>query len=769
MAPKKIPAAPPRQPDTPADLPAIEVPWLIRQDIPGSLPGTEPTLPSALEPFSNVPRLPQEDLESAIRIAYLPTAPGNLDDGPAPAKRPRIEPLAVQPTRAADSIETGEPVWTEAAATYHGYVLLHRKKASTEITEPPPVHAFRDDNGLLIRVEPSTTRLDQPAEWLPAWTDRDLWNLYGIEGADITQFRSEAHATGKKPQWANIRSDRMDTVHLLDELRRWTSPDMDRDLFLSTLQAFNFSPAQLAKKLGNVNLRWKTVETPAASATAQTAQAPGNKTDPPGFAHPSHYQWDSTHPSLQGYIELHRKPELNDSFGPPLQLAFRSASHLFIVKPTDYWNRSLAPLCRNWRDVDIWNLYRIQGEDIVRFRKEVAQTGKAPAWVKPREYPSRREQLIDYLRLWSSPHAALKSLTVFIARIRPYNLSTEQLSQLCDELGVTGQFAHRINDELPRWAEAHRDSMLDDTNSRRFDGFVRELRAEILTLRYQEKGSSFLQASLTPTFFQGLLLHCGFQRNAQGCLLRTDIPAMFRGDDRSPFEFARDGSMLPRTSLPEGTTTQTALSATFSLRVATNFAQQTNAQTLAYDTQLHRFPGRPEDQDKPSQTDSELQLTHDYTPKRRAQRFGFCYLLDTREVEVVPGRDNHVYNAHAINPRTPGSKTWFPDGELEGHVSMSARGLSAARIWLVNSQMSRAALVEDIYIQTLERAGSSGQNHANDIETRTWDGASNHHEYDALIDEVAAAGKRIIVLGKGAETVSHGIHFPPPVITLQDS
>ncbi len=764
MSPKKPPTAAPRPPDSNPDLASIETPRLIRQDSTGPIPALEPTLPLIPEPVVTVPRVQQEEVGSGFRIEDITAVPEDTNDGASSAKQPRIEPIPVPPVpAAAGHIDISQYVWNDAAANHHGYVLLYRKKGWGDATDSTPIHAFRDENGLMIRVEPSAARIDEPAELLPAWTDRDLWNLYGLEGADITQFRSEAHATGKKPLWANIRADRMDNAYLLDELRRWTSPDMTRELFLSTLQAFNFSPAQLAKKIGNVDLRWKTAKAPAAAATMQ---APDTSTQAEAFGSPAHYQWDSAHRSPQGYIELHRKPELNDSFGPPLQLAFRSASHLFIVKPTDYWDSSLAPLCRNWRDIDIWNLYRIQGADIVRFRKEVAQTGKAPKWVKLREYHSRREQLIDYLRLWSSPHAALKSLTVFIARLRPYNLTTEQLSQLCDELGVTGQFAHRINDELPRWVEAHRDSMLDDTNSRRFEAFMPELRAEILTLRHQEKGHSFLQSSLTRTFFLGLLLHGGYQRNAHNCLLRTDIPAMFRGDDRSPFEFARDGSMLPRTVLPEGTTTQTAVSATFSLRVAMNLARQINAQALAYDSQLHRFPGKPENPGQQSQTDGELHLTHDYTPKRRAQKFGFCYLLDTRDVEVVLGRDNQVYNAPAINPRPQGSKTWFPDGDQEGHVSMSARGLSAARIWLVNSQMSRAALVEDVYIQTLERAGPSGQSHADAIEARTWSGTSNQHEYDALIDAVATAGKRIILLNKGAETVADGIHFPPPLITL---
>jgi hypothetical protein len=767
MSPKKPPTAPPRQPDSNPDLASIETPWLIRQDSTGPIAAIEPTLPLIPEPIVTVPRVQQEEVGSGFRIEDITAAPEDLNDGASSAKQPRIELTPVPPvTAAAGHIDISQYVWNDAAANHHGYVLLYRKKGWGDVTESTPIHAFRDENGLMVRVEPSAPRIDEPAELLPAWTDRDLWNLYGLEGADITQFRSEAHATGKKPHWANIRADRMDNVYLLDELRRWTSSEMDRELFLSTLQAFNFSPAQLAKKIGNVSLNWKAAYMPTPSATAPAPKMPQASSKPPGYGHAKHYKWDRAEPNFQGYIELHRKPGLTDDAGPVLQLAFRSGAHLFIVESTPYSAAVVAPFCTYWRDVDIWNLYRIQGADIVRFRTEVAQTGKPPTWVKIREYASRREQLIDYLRLWCSPQTLLKQLPAFITTLRPYNLTTEQLAQLCDEVKISGQFAHRIDDGLPRWAEAHRDSMLDDTNSRRFDALMPELRTEILTLRYGEKRQSFLQASLTPTFFQGLLLHSGFQRNTHNCLFRTDIPAMFRGDDRSPFEFVRDGTMLPRTTLAEGTTSQIAVSATLSLGVAMKLAQQTNAQALAYDSQLHRFPGKPEDSGQQSQTDSELHLTHDYTPKRRAQKFAFCYLLDTRDVEVVLGRDNQVYNAHAINPRPKGSKTWFPEGDQEGHVSMSARGLSAARIWLVNSQMSRAALVEDVYIQTLERAGTSGQSHADGIEARTWSGASNQHEYDALIDAVAAAGKRIIVLGKGADTVADGIHFPPPLITL---
>lgn len=697
----------------------------------------------------------------------------NLDrsaGSPPAAKRPLLDRTDLLPPDATSStFNTDHYVWNEAASNHHGYVVMHRKKGLDSAVGPQRRYAFREENGSFVGVEPSAVQIDQPAQLLPAWTDRDLWDFYGIHGDGISRFRAEANRTGKKPQWAKPRVQRMENAFLYDELRRWTAPDMDRDVFINLMQKFNFTPDELARKLDNVSLRWKETLSPSTSNPAPTGETPSTSradVDAPVFGDPAHYDWDISETTLQGYVELHRKPGLSDGHGPAVQLAFLEGHRLIRVRSTGYSSHQPTALRPLWRDFDIWNLYRIEGADIVRFRQEVASSGKQPKWVTPREYPSRREQLVDYLRFWSSPQATLKPPAEFIAGLRPYNFSIEHLSQLCDELTETGQYAHRINNDLPRWAEAHRRSMLDEANSRRFEPFLPEIHAEILRLRNQGKGSSFLRANLTPAFFQGLLLRCGYQRNKHNCLYRTDIPALFRGDDRTPFEFARDGAMLPRAILAEGTTTLTAVSATFRLKTAVDYAKEAKGEALAYATQLSRFPGKPVDPDKAPLTDRELHLTTDYASRRLSQRIAFCYVLDTRNVEVVPGPDNRVYNQDAIRQRPAYGKTWFPQGTLEGHVSMSLRGFSAARIWLVNSSLTRAARVGDIHAQALEHASGINQNHADAIETRTWAGELNRHEYDDLIDEVASAGKPVIELPAATDIFSDGIVFPPELITL---
>lgn len=165
-------------------------------------------------------------------------------------------------------------------------------------------------------------------------------------------------------------------------------------------------------------------------------------------------------------------------------------------------------------------------------------------------------------------------------------------------------------------------------------------------------------------------------------------------------------------------------------------------------------------------TGIEAHQTTSGTSTPPAQRIRFCYLLDTRNVEVVAGQDNRVYNPTRLE-RSPGDgKTLFPSMKMEGHVSMSSIGFTSRRVWLVNSGTTRAATVEDIHLQALKHATGSDQNPADAIESRTRAGELNRNEYDALIDEVANAGKRIIELPAGQEIFSDDIVFPPETITL---
>lgn len=80
--------------------------------------------------------------------------------------------------------------------------------------------------------------------------------------------------------------------------------------------------------------------------------------------------------------------------------------------------------------------------------------------------------------------------------------------------------------------------------------------------------------------------------------------------------------------------------------------------------------------------------------------------------------------------------------------------------------MTRAATVEDVHLQALAHATGSNQTRADAIQARTKAGALNRNEYDALIDEVANAGKRILELPTGNAIFSNDIEFPPEIITL---
>ncbi|MDI2143785.1 MULTISPECIES: hypothetical protein [unclassified Pseudomonas] len=661
-------------------------------------------------------------------------------------------------------IDTRHYVWDSTTTHHHGYVVMHRKMRLDDTVGPQSIHAFRDDNGLFVSVEPPTHPIDQPAELLPAWTDRDIWNLYGLQGADITRFRAEAHRTGRKPQWAGVRTDRMENTYLFDELRRWLGPDMDRDMLSRVLDHQKRSPAQWVNHLESVTLHRSTPDPQTSLPNLATPDTPLSRhltpdslaaTDSaPAYGDQRYYTWDPDKSNAHGYIEMQRKPELDDRHGPLTQVAFPEGTELTIVRPIKYSveQRAFRPY---WRDIDIWNLYRIEGADILHFRQDVALHLKPPAWVRQRDYPSQREQLIDYLRLWTNPDSPLKSRDQVIARFRPYNLSTEQLARLSNEISPTGQFNNLINDEVPTWVKTHQARTLVVTRFEQFDPYLPEFEAEIIRLRNQGGGTSLLKASLTAPFFRELLQRCGFKRNKHNYLYRDDIPAVFKVDDRTPFEFARPGSMQPRPLATEGSTSGTAVSALFSLRTAMSFANE--ARGLSASPGGH--PNAP-------QTAHESKQTTDATSRPRSQRIMFCYLLDTRGIEVVSGQDNRTYNTTRITPKPADDSRLFPSMKLEGHVSMSPIGFTSRRIWLVNSTMTRAATVDDIHTQARERATGSSQSHDNAIEGRTRAGDLNRDEYDALIDEVAKAGKRVLELPQGKDLFSTDISFPPELISL---
>ncbi|UQS14000.1 hypothetical protein [Pseudomonas sp. HS6] len=650
-------------------------------------------------------------------------------------------------------IDTRHYVWDNAATNHHGYIVMHRKMRLDESVGPLSHHAFMDESGAFVRIEPPIHSIDQPADLLPAWTDRDIWDLYGLQGTEITRFRTEAHSTGKKPQWARVRPQRMENAYLYEELRRWLGPEMDRDMFNRLLEHQKLTPAKWAEHLESVTLHRSTPapQTPLPRLPTPDTSRKTNAT--PAYGDQRYYTWNLDKSNFHGYVEMQRKPGLDDNHGPLTQVAFRQGSELTIVRATGYSVYKETVFRPFWRDIDIWNLYRIEGPDIVRFRQEVALTGKPPGWITQREYPSRREQLIDYLRLWTNPYSPLKSQEEVIARFQPYNLSTLQLARLCNEISPTGQFKSLINDDVPTWVKTHQVRTQVVTDSKHFEPFLPEIRDEIIRLRNQGEGTSLLKASLTAPFFRELLQRSGFKRNKYNFLYRDDIPAVFKVDDQTPFELARPGTMRPKTVSTEGSTSRSSVSGMFSLRTAMDFANEVKGVTPTSNSQSQ----------DPS-TGNESGQTRRIVSPPNAQRILFCYLLDTRGVEVVPGQDNRVYNPERI--KLAGAKAWFPSMKMEGHVSMSPIGFTSRRVWLVNSGMTRAATVDDIYIQALARATASSQPHAETLEARTRAGDLNRDEYDVLIDDVAKAGKRILELPVGKDIFSNDIVFPPETITL---
>jgi hypothetical protein len=126
----------------------------------------------------------------------------------------------------------------------------------------------------------------------------------------------------------------------------------------------------------------------------------------------------------------------------------------------------------------------------------------------------------------------------------------------------------------------------------------------------------------------------------------------------------------------------------------------------------------------------------------------FLYALDTRDLEVVPHEENMMFNSAARD--TP--PTWFPSDDFEGLISVTRSGVSAERVWLLNTDLTKGARVEDIK----EQAGAN----ADRIEAATHAGHSNRFEYDQLIDQVEAAGLPILRLSGNKDEFAHDIAWP---------
>ncbi|OAE13961.1 hypothetical protein AZH11_00895 [Pseudomonas simiae] len=483
-------------------------------------------------------------------------------------------------------------------------------------------------------------------------------------------------------------------------------------------------------------------------------------------------------PNAQGYYAVHMRDFFYfDKLHRDIGFAFRDAHHRWVkVDPTEGRGDTSVPLkLTQWTDGEIWDLYRLEGAQALVFRSEVEASGKTPDWVTRVEEPDTSQFLKGSLR-WLYPQ---KSSIECEQLLRSYNLTAAQQVRLRQEMA---------NGPIPEWADQHKQLIHNKEDDQRFNLIAQELDPYIVRLR--EEGHE-LDHPLPPAttryedaFLESYVIRAGYKRTMHGALYRTDIPAMFRGDHRTPFELARDKRLIRLLGNPSDTTTKWALSATFSLSSARWYKDRLGAMfyPLHYNSQANRYPGRAvasshdydsdasgssqrresdaesdtaadsdytgmgqrHESDVESDTSFEMDSSRGYPLRRLKQRIGFLYAIDTRDIEVVPGAENIYLNGVDFEPDT-----------TEGRISMPTRGISAERIWLVNSQSTRAARVQDI----LEVAGDR----VADIERATWDGTLGASEwsanpYDSLIDKVANA----LTLPKRDNTSANDIIWPVP-------
>ncbi|WP_244142416.1 hypothetical protein [Pseudomonas allokribbensis] len=352
----------------------------------------------------------------------------------------------------------------------------------------------------------------------------------------------------------------------------------------------------------------------------------------------------------------------------------------------------------------------------------------------------------------------LMTLGQRVELLRSYNLSPRQHIQLHNDL-ITDP---RV---MPEWAEQHHLRSRDENDSSRFDQLHDEIEPLLLPVRNGTLRSNLVDfdKSVTREFLDAFLTRLGYLRNSSDCLYRTDIPGLFRADERTPFEFYNDGRMLPRLKHPRGATTEKPISATVSHQLVKMYGGRgTDApdpEYLRYNSQRNIYPGRKpgesdndsgnSDNDWSDVSDIELDSERNYETIRHDQQFIFSYVIDTRRMEVVLNEENHLLNLAALE-----KSAWFPEDELEALISTSKRGIESERLWLLDSTFTRAAKVDDV------AAEAQSSYIGSDIEARTHSGVANQREYDALIDAVARAGKPILSLPSGKDWFANDIVWP---------
>lgn len=507
---------------------------------------------------------------------------------------------------------------------------------------------------------------------------------------------------------------------------------------------------------------WRLTEQPAPNRPAVTAlpdSAPAAKRPRPApVATPidqSRYSHSWRSPDTQGYYEMQPVFGSNQA---DTRFAFRDAhGNLMQVEPPVAGFNAQPTHLKQWTDHEIWQVYGLQGQDIVRFRIEAETSGKPPRWAEP---ASTKNPLTDLLRdslRWLHPAMSLKERETFL---QSYNLLPDQLMRLQQEM--RNQLA------IPAWAQTHKRLLEDIDNPHRLEQFAKDAVEQLNLKRNARHDWYHAENSLTPGVREALLKRLGYLRNKNNCLYRTDIPALFRGDERTPFELANDGTMLPRYHHEPGATTHKPISATFSLREGQMYASAPDPEYLRFNSQTHRYPGRDagdsssesgasDTSDSPSSSSSDWSdpaspvawdNERGYRSTRTRQTEMFVYALDTRHLEVVPHEENMMFNASARD--TP--PTWFPSDDFEGLISVTRSGLSAERIWLLNSDQTNGARVADIK----DMAADSAER----IEAATHGGHPNRFEYDLLIDKVEAAALPILRLSGNRNEFGHDIVWP---------
>ncbi|MCU0120239.1 hypothetical protein N8H74_18410 [Pseudomonas sp. B2M1-30] len=460
-------------------------------------------------------------------------------------------------------------------------------------------------------------------------------------------------------------------------------------------------------------------------------------------------------PDGQGYYRIAIKTDAASDTSYTLY-GFKDANdHLVKVDPPVAGIDARPRHLTGWTDHEIWRLYRLHGADIPRFRADAQASGTRPEWARPVKFGNPRKELLrDSLR-WLYPQMTREQLST---RLRAYNLSPGQHARLRQDLLDNPRV-------IPPWAEQHKLRSLDANEPSRFAAMQQEIEPLLLPLRNGTltlKGLHGLDKMVTRDFLEAFVNRLGYRRNTSNCLYRTDIPALFRADERTLFELVDDGRMLPRMTHAKGGTSEKPISATVGLQLVWTYAGKgttaPDPEHLRYNNQKNKYPGkRPGESDNDSgesdnewseASDVELDAERNYETIRHQQKINFIYLIDTRNLEVVLREENILLNGSAEK-----NGANFPEDENEALLSASRRGIGSQRIWLLDSTLGRAAKIDDIAEQadySLRRS----------IEDNTHNGQYNQAQYDALINAAARAGKPVLRMVKGFDTFANDIVWP---------